>query len=48
MHWQEKFDRIDTAFLNDEKEVVYELMDLEGRIVNPLSKEILIQMTPFL
>ena len=31
-------DRIDTSFLDDEKEVTYELMDLEGRIVNPLSK----------
>lgn len=35
---RKNLDRIDTAFLNDEKEVVYELMDLEGRIVNPLSK----------
>ena len=35
---RKRMDRIDTSFLDDEKEITYELMDLEGRIVNPLSK----------
>jgi len=35
---RKNMDRVDTSFLDDEKEISYELMDLEGRIVNPLSK----------